>query len=361
MEEFNFYMRPTATPPPILQPKTYQQWNERDSLVTPAPPSTLQDGTSLRPIEIDASLMPTPAPPSTLQDGTSLRPIEIDALLTQTPPQRIRATPIVHTENRQTERHLPQPNYEENPAGEDVSIYKMNVRFFINQDFTCTRKQFPLLLAYAITCHKAQGLSLHTVFADIGEDVFQLGMAYVCLSRRRSGAAYIATMSTSVSDRPPSPSPLPPLAKCNILPASVDPLRRSLQPRPDHFVTEIDSLEHSWLKLKERLAARAPKQKKPQAAKAPKQKKPQAARAPKQKKPQASEAPKNSKVVLPAQKLQQQLLSTNPVPVNRPSLPSIVRLGNTSTINCYSNTIVQLFRHLPHFIATVLQAPQTDV
>uniref|UniRef100_A0A914WV63 Uncharacterized protein n=1 Tax=Plectus sambesii TaxID=2011161 RepID=A0A914WV63_9BILA len=38
---------------------------------------------------------------------------------------------------------------------------------------------------FSITCHKAQGLSLNTVFANIGEDVFQLGMAYVCLSRVR--------------------------------------------------------------------------------------------------------------------------------------------------------------------------------
>uniref|UniRef100_A0A914UQH8 Uncharacterized protein n=1 Tax=Plectus sambesii TaxID=2011161 RepID=A0A914UQH8_9BILA len=68
MEEFNFYLRPT-TPPPVLQPETYHQLNERDSLVTPAPLSALQD-------------------------GTSLRPIEIDAPLTQTPPQRIGATPI---------------------------------------------------------------------------------------------------------------------------------------------------------------------------------------------------------------------------------------------------------------------------
>ena len=123
MEEFCSYLRPTTTPPPVLQPETYYQLNERDSLVTPAPSSTLQDGTSLRPIEIDASLMPTPAPPSTLQDGTSLRPIEIDAPLTQPPPQRTRATPIVRTENRQTERHLTQPNYEENPAGNFELIF----------------------------------------------------------------------------------------------------------------------------------------------------------------------------------------------------------------------------------------------
>uniref|UniRef100_A0A914W0K8 ATP-dependent DNA helicase PIF1 n=1 Tax=Plectus sambesii TaxID=2011161 RepID=A0A914W0K8_9BILA len=69
--------------------------------------------------------------------------------------------------------------FDSNP-GEEVSIYKMNVRFFINQDFACTRKQFPLILAYAITCHKAQGLSLDTVFADIGEDTFVPSMAYVC-------------------------------------------------------------------------------------------------------------------------------------------------------------------------------------
>ena len=45
------------------------------------------------------------------------------------------------------------------------------------------RKQFPLTIAYSMTIHKSQGLSLKCVLADVGKSVFSPGMAYVCLSR----------------------------------------------------------------------------------------------------------------------------------------------------------------------------------
>uniref|UniRef100_A0A914UPU7 UvrD-like helicase C-terminal domain-containing protein n=1 Tax=Plectus sambesii TaxID=2011161 RepID=A0A914UPU7_9BILA len=41
------------------------------------------------------------------------------------------------------------------------------------------------MLRKTITCHKAQGLSMDIVFADIGKETFVAGMAYVCLSRVR--------------------------------------------------------------------------------------------------------------------------------------------------------------------------------
>ena len=47
------------------------------------------------------------------------------------------------------------------------------------------RIQFPLVMSYALTVHKSQGLSLNCVVADLGEDVFAAGMAYVVLSRVR--------------------------------------------------------------------------------------------------------------------------------------------------------------------------------
>ena len=48
------------------------------------------------------------------------------------------------------------------------------------------RKQFPLILAYAMTIHKCQGLSLDSALMDLSDWVFSPGMAYVALSRVRT-------------------------------------------------------------------------------------------------------------------------------------------------------------------------------
>lgn len=45
------------------------------------------------------------------------------------------------------------------------------------------REQFPICIAYAITIHKSQGLSLNNALMDIGSSVFTCGQAYVALSR----------------------------------------------------------------------------------------------------------------------------------------------------------------------------------
>ncbi|CAH2097416.1 unnamed protein product [Euphydryas editha] len=45
------------------------------------------------------------------------------------------------------------------------------------------REQFPICIAYAITIHKSQGLSLSNALMDIGSAVFTSGQAYVALSR----------------------------------------------------------------------------------------------------------------------------------------------------------------------------------
>jgi len=46
--------------------------------------------------------------------------------------------------------------------------------------------QIPLILSWAITIHKAQGLTLESAILDIGNDIFECGQSYVALSRIKS-------------------------------------------------------------------------------------------------------------------------------------------------------------------------------
>jgi len=66
---------------------------------------------------------------------------------------------------------------------EPVCISRESCTFEVLKSIFYTRKQFPIMLAFSITVHKAQGLSLNTAIVDAGPASFGCGMTYVSLSR----------------------------------------------------------------------------------------------------------------------------------------------------------------------------------
>jgi hypothetical protein len=65
-------------------------------------------------------------------------------------------------------------------------IQKFSADYELYRNNYVTRRQFPLILAWALTIHKVQSLTLNSAIIDIGESVFESGMAYVALSRVKS-------------------------------------------------------------------------------------------------------------------------------------------------------------------------------
>lgn len=61
------------------------------------------------------------------------------------------------------------------------------------RNVTLVRKQYPLILAWAITIHKSQGATLDSLITDLGSSIFNPSMAYVVLSRARSGESVFVT------------------------------------------------------------------------------------------------------------------------------------------------------------------------
>lgn len=64
-----------------------------------------------------------------------------------------------------------------------VHIQRERSTFEVLKGIYYSRKQFPLVLSFAITVHKAQGLTLQSVIVDAGPGCFDNGMVYVALSR----------------------------------------------------------------------------------------------------------------------------------------------------------------------------------
>ena len=66
------------------------------------------------------------------------------------------------------------------------TIEMVRGKFLLSKSFFVYRKQFPVTVAYAITIHKCQGLSLDCAIIDLSSNVFCAGMAYVAISRVRT-------------------------------------------------------------------------------------------------------------------------------------------------------------------------------
>lgn len=77
--------------------------------------------------------------------------------------------------------------YEIEPADWEKHKYTLDPETKkVSRETVGTFKQVPLRLAYAVTIHKAQGLTLDKVFIDFDSGMFAHGQAYVAFSRARN-------------------------------------------------------------------------------------------------------------------------------------------------------------------------------
>ena len=65
-------------------------------------------------------------------------------------------------------------------------IEQVRGKFIVMKNYCAYLTQFPLILAYAVTIHKCQSLSLDCAIIDLTDKVFADGMAYVALFRLKS-------------------------------------------------------------------------------------------------------------------------------------------------------------------------------
>ena len=70
---------------------------------------------------------------------------------------------------------------------------------FLHDSIVCKHVQFPIVLAWAITIHKCQDMTLSKVVIDIGKKEMQNGLTFVAISRvrRKEDLAFSVTYPLS--------------------------------------------------------------------------------------------------------------------------------------------------------------------
>jgi ATP-dependent DNA helicase PIF1 len=84
-------------------------------------------------------------------------------------------------------RHLPMVQWEHDSVGvANMALGNSTAEIAFNGRIKAQRTQLPIRLAWALTVHRVQGLSLERVAVHLDRSIFECGQAYVAISRAKS-------------------------------------------------------------------------------------------------------------------------------------------------------------------------------